>query len=739
MADLTRQRTDRRTEQALVAYVRQELSAPATAIMGYAEMLMDDAVQVQCAQLTDDLQRILDASRTLHSLILSLLDTATIQRIDVNADLAEFYRTLRHDLRTPLNTIKGYGEMLREDASDGNAETFGADLDKLLAEVNLLLGRIDGLVMYSSGDAPPPPGAGRATTEIAAPTNMVEILLNAVRPVAAHEAELAAVSPSRILVVDDNASNRDLLSRRLQRQGHTVLQAEDGARALTLVENEAFDLILLDLMMPGISGYDVLTLLKRDPRFRDIPVIMISALTELDSIVRCIEAGAEDYLAKPSDPTLLRARVGSSLEKKHMRDREREMVEELRALGEVMQAVNSTLELETVLKTIVAKATQLSGTEAGAIYVYEDAKKEFVLRATYGMSEAFVAELVPQGVGHGESTVALAARQRAPVQVADLKEAKPTPLQKVILRAGYRALLAMPLLSRDKVMGALVVRRKAPGSFPAPVLDLLQTFAAQSVLAIQNARLFQEIEDKSRQLELASQHKSQFLANMSHEVRTPLNAIIGLTEMLTDHAPHFGTEKAREPLNRVLKAGRHLLNLINEILDLSKIEACKLELVIEPVAIAPLIEEIAGTGRPLAAQNSNQLIIDCKPDIGMIHADPTRLRQVLLNLLSNACKFTTSGEVRVTAARITDGGRAWLQVDVADSGIGMSPEQMGKLFQEFTQADATTFRQFGGTGLGLSISRKLCRMMGGDITVVSESGRGATFTVRLPAETLPVV
>src|SRR5439155_11134312 len=170
-------------------------------------------------------------------------------------------------------------------------------------------------------------------------------------------------------------------------------------------------------------------------------------------------------------------------------------------------------------------------------------KNEFALRATYGMSDAFVAELAGQGVGFGESTVARAARQRAPVQVADFKNAKPTPLQQVILRAGYRALLAMPLLSRDKVVGALVVRRKAPGSFPAPVLDLLQTFAAQSVLAIQNARLFQEIEEKGRQIELASQHKSQFLANMSHELRTPLNAIIGLTEMMTEHAPRFGTEK----------------------------------------------------------------------------------------------------------------------------------------------------------------------------------------------------
>src|SRR5947207_14847625 len=186
------------------------------------------------------------------------------------------------------------------------------------------------MVTYSGGDAPPSEGAAGTATEIAAPASMVESLLKAVRPVAANEADLAAVRPSRILVVDDNASNRDLLSRRLQRQGHTVLQAEDGAHALALVEKEALDLILLDLMMPGISGYDVLARLKGDPRVRDIPVIMISALTELDSIVRCIEAGADDYLAKPFDPTLLRARVGSSLEKEHMRDRERAMVEALR-------------------------------------------------------------------------------------------------------------------------------------------------------------------------------------------------------------------------------------------------------------------------------------------------------------------------------------------------------------------------------------------------------------------------
>ena len=299
-------------------------------MMGYAEILMDDAARTNRSQLTDDLQRILDASRTLHHLILGLLDPATVRKAAGSADLAEYRRTLRHDLRTPINAIKGYGEMLREDAQDGGAEALVADLDKLLGEAALLLDRIDGLVTFSGGNAAPSTGTAPAAVEIGSPAKMVENLLKAVRPITAKEADLVAVQPSRILVVDDNASNRDLLTRRLQRQGHTVLQAENGTIALAMVEKQAPDLVLLDLMMPEISGYDVLACLKSDLRFRNIPVIMISALSELDSIVRCIEAGADDYLAKPFEPTLLRARVGSSLERKHLRDREREMIEALR-------------------------------------------------------------------------------------------------------------------------------------------------------------------------------------------------------------------------------------------------------------------------------------------------------------------------------------------------------------------------------------------------------------------------
>jgi len=304
-------------------------------------------------------------------------------------------------------------------------------------------------------------------------------------------------------------------------------------------------------------------------------------------------------------------------------------------------------------------------------------------------------------------------------------------VREIAMRAGFRARLVVPLVGTNHVVGALVIRRKQPGKFPTSTVELLQTFAAQSVLAIQNARLFREIEDKSQQLQLASEHKSQFVASMSHELRTPLNAIIGLTDMLVTNAARFGTEKAQEPLQRVNRAGTHLLGLINQVLDLSKIEAGKLELNPQTVQLAPLINEVIGTAGQLAEQNKNRLVVDAQGNLGVLTVDPMRLRQILLNLLSNACKFTKEGEVRLRARRVAN-GRDWIELAVADTGIGMTPEQQAKLFEEFTQADATTSQSFGGTGLGLAITRKLARMMGGDVTVTSEPGKGSVFTVRLP-------
>jgi GAF domain-containing protein len=408
-------------------------------------------------------------------------------------------------------------------------------------------------------------------------------------------------------------------------------------------------------------------------------------------------------------------------------------VEELQALGEVSQAVNSTLDLQTVLSTIVAKAVQLSGTEAGAIYVFEEAQQLFRLRATFGFTEDLIAAVEDQHLGASDA-IRQATQDKQPLATSDIGDEPPSPLREIAMQAGYRARLIVPLVSADQVLGALVIRRKQPGEFPKGTIHLLQTFAAQSVLAIQNARLFREIEDKSRQLQMASEHKSQFVSSMSHELRTPLNAIIGLTDMLVTNAARFGTEKAQEPLQRVNRAGTHLLGLINQVLDLSKIEAGKLELNPQTVQLAPLINEVIGTAAQLAEQNKNRLVVDAQENLGALTVDPMRLRQILLNLLSNACKFTKEGEVRLRARRIAN-GRDWIELAVADTGIGMTPEQQAKLFEEFSQADAATAQRFGGTGLGLAITRKLARMMGGDVTVTSEPGKGSVFTVRLPCGT----
>jgi signal transduction histidine kinase/CheY-like chemotaxis protein len=410
-------------------------------------------------------------------------------------------------------------------------------------------------------------------------------------------------------------------------------------------------------------------------------------------------------------------------------------VDEMRALGEIGQAVSSTLDLDTVLMTIISHAVELSQADAGGtIYEFDEAAEVFVPRASHGMSDAMVAGLRESRIGLGETSLGKCAQRRAPFQMPDIGLMSEGPVRDLLLREDVRAVLAVPLLREERVIGGLVIRRKAVGEFSPSVVTLLQTLSSQSVLAIQNARLFRELADKGKQLEVASQLKSQFLANMSHELRTPLNAIIGVTEMLHEDAVDLKREDEFEPLGRVLRAARHLLALINDILDLSKIEAGKMDIHIESFAIGPLIEDVVQTIATMATKNGNEVVVDVASDLGTMRADQTRIRQALLNLASNANKFTENGTVTIGARRGVEAGREWVTLAVTDTGIGLTPEQMGKLFQDFVQADASTTRKYGGTGLGLAISRRFCQMMGGDIAVASEPGRGSTFTIRLPAE-----
>ena len=403
-------------------------------------------------------------------------------------------------------------------------------------------------------------------------------------------------------------------------------------------------------------------------------------------------------------------------------------VEEQKALVEISQVVSSTLDIETVLASIVRHAVQLSKTDAGTIYEFDEAEQVFMPRTNYGVNAEFIEALHEAAHGVGDETViGRAAIKRAPEQIADLANVPDYPLP-FVKEAGFRAMLAVPLLREDRLFGGLVVRRKEAGWFSTPVVDLLQTFAAQSVVALHNARLFREIEEKGRELEIANKHKSQFLANMSHELRTPLNAILGYTELILDNIYGDVPEKIGEVLERLGKNGRHLLGLINDVLDLSKIEAGQLNLSLNEYSMGEVVQTVFTSVEALAAEKKLELKVKVPQDLSIARGDEQRIAQVLLNLLGNAIKFTDEGEVRV---EVTASDETFL-VSVADTGPGLSEADQKRIFDEFHQADGSNTREKGGSGLGLSIAKKIVEMHGGRIWVESNVGKGSTFRFTLP-------
>ena len=409
-----------------------------------------------------------------------------------------------------------------------------------------------------------------------------------------------------------------------------------------------------------------------------------------------------------------------------------EALEHQTATSEVLSVISrSPTNAQPVFDAIVESAARLCGAVFSVVWLYDGERLHHV--ANNNFTPEVIKRVLqtypkrPDRSTVGGRAVLLGKIAHVPDTLSD-----PEYSHELALAGNWRSVLSAPMLRDGKPVGAISVGKAEPLPFSERQVQLLTTFADQAVIAIENVRLFDEIQEKNRQLQQASENKSQFVSSMSHELRTPLNAIIGLTEMMVTNAARFGTEKAMEPLQRVNRAGTHLLGLINQVLDLSKIEAGKLELNPQTVQIAPLIDEVVGTARQLAQEKKNHLIVEVQENLGALTVDPMRLRQILLNLLSNACKFTKEGEVKLKARRVDDGCN-WIELAVVDTGIGMTAEQRAKLFEEFSQADATTAQRFGGTGLGLAITRKLARMMGGDVTVTSEPGKGSVFTVRLPA------
>jgi signal transduction histidine kinase len=407
-------------------------------------------------------------------------------------------------------------------------------------------------------------------------------------------------------------------------------------------------------------------------------------------------------------------------------------VEELQALGEVSRAVSSSLDLETVLATIVARAVELSASSLGIVYEYDDTLQEFRnLRGAIGLDPELAEVLRVTPIRLGEGIAGRTAALRAPFQFADVSDEQTYDVDRIrgwFQQMGYRSALGVPLLFEQRVIGVLVLARKELGSFSPEIVNLLQTFANQSVLAIQNARLFREIADKSRQLEAASRHKSEFLASMSHELRTPLNAILGFNEMILGQVYGEVPAALQEPLADIQSSGRHLLRLINNVLDLSKIEAGRMELALADYSVQDMVEGVRVSLHSLAEGKGLEFVTRVPADLPLAHGDGGRMAQCLMNLAGNAIKFTRRGRVEINAELRGD----LLIYRVADTGIGIAKDKIDALFDEFRQADATITSEFGGTGLGLSITRKFVALHKGKVWVESELGRGSTFFVAIP-------
>jgi signal transduction histidine kinase len=405
-------------------------------------------------------------------------------------------------------------------------------------------------------------------------------------------------------------------------------------------------------------------------------------------------------------------------------------VDQLTALGEVGRAVSSTLDLETVLTTIVSRAVELSGLDGGVVFEYDEGAEEFIHRAATETGGALAEARRATRVRKGEGVVGRTAITLEPTLVPDITVpgAHESRLRDNLIESGIRAVLAVPMVREGRLIGSLVVSRNRPGDFPAETIELLRTFATQSALAIQNARLFHEIEDKSRQLEAASHHKSEFLANMSHELRTPLNAVIGFSEVLLQRMFGELNEKQDEYLQDIYASGQHLLSLINDILDLSKIEAGRMELAPAPFHLPTTLENALILVRERATRHGIALHLDLDPRLGEVVGDERKVKQVLLNLLSNAVKFTPEGGRITLKASQRDGV---VEISVTDTGIGIASEDQAAIFEEFRQVGSDEQRR-EGTGLGLTLAKKFVELHGGNIWVGSEVGRGSTFTFTLP-------
>jgi signal transduction histidine kinase/ActR/RegA family two-component response regulator len=416
---------------------------------------------------------------------------------------------------------------------------------------------------------------------------------------------------------------------------------------------------------------------------------------------------------------------------RELEGRQRELahkVEQLQALNEVGATVSSSLVLDEVLATIISNAVRFAGCDGGSIMEYVETERRLLPRTTYPSSPNLLSGLRRIRIGLDETLVGRAAREGRPLGIPDIATVERDVHLQLLYEDGWRSVLAVPVLRDGQIIGVMVVRRKTPGDFSAEVLDFMETFASQSALAVFNARLFRELERKSAELQVASEHKSAFLASMSHELRTPLNAVIGFSEVLLERMFGDLNDRQEEYLRDILSSGKHLLELLNEILDLSKVEAGRMELEPGTFSVRGVIEQTIALVRERASLHGIALTVDIEPTLDLIESDELRFKQVVLNLLSNAVKFTPDGGHVAVRARTAE---HWLTVTVTDDGVGIPPEDTERIFEAFHQGRRGASRE-EGTGLGLTLCRRIVALMGGELTLQTEVGVGSTFGFTIP-------
>lgn len=519
-----------------------------------------------------------------------------------------------------------------------------------------------------------------------------------------------------ILLVDDQPAKLLTYEAILGDLGENLIKVGSGEEALRCFLTTDIALALVDVCMPGMDGFEFATLVRKHPRFRKTPLIFVSALqvSEIDSL-RGYEAGAVDYVPVPVVPEVLRAKVRVFVEL-HRKTRE-------------LEELNAELEERVAERTAALQATTQR---------LQDSEQRRSMAMAAGRMGSWDWDLLTNEYVWDEGQCRIFGvdpeqfRPR-PENVAPLIH--PDDRERVRVDSEYAVQTGQSYYSEFRVVHPEGdIRWCVAGgaaSCDSSGRPVRLSGVTQDITTIKEAEL--QLQAAKEAAEEANRAKSQFLANMSHELRTPLSAVIGYSEMLQEEIEDLGHESLLADMRKIEANARHLLGLINDVLDLSKIEAERMEIYPEEFAVAEVVQDVAATVDSLIAKKGNTLALDLGKDLGKANTDVTKVRQCLINLLSNAAKFTEAGHITLSAATERLGDVEWLTFAVSDTGIGLSLEQQTKLFQRFSQADSSTTRRFGGTGLGLAITRAFAHMLGGDIVVASQEGVGTTFTVRLPA------